>query len=56
MIITTSSMDKNLEMDKKTSWLKRLGWLVAIWALSIAALGLVTFGLKLVMRAVGFHI
>jgi hypothetical protein len=39
----------------KRLWLKRVGWLVAIWTLSITALAVVSFGLKFLMRAVGFH-
>jgi hypothetical protein len=41
---------------KKSTWRKRFGWLVLIWLLSVMALALVSFGLKMVMRAVGFHI
>ncbi len=41
-------------LDKpRTPWLKRLGWLVLIWALSVAAVGLVALALKLLMRASG---
>ncbi len=35
------------------SWPKRLGWLLLIWAVSVATLGVAAWGLKLVMRAVG---
>ena len=31
-------------------WLARLGWLVLIWAASVAALALVSYGIKLFMR------
>lgn len=31
-------------------WLARLGWLVLIWAASVAALALVSCGIKLFMR------
>jgi hypothetical protein len=34
-------------------WLKRVGWLVLIWAASVCALGVFAYGLRLVMRAVG---
>ena len=35
------------------SWPKRLGWLLLIWAASVAALGVAAWGLKVVMRWVG---
>ena len=35
------------------SWPRRLGWLLLIWAASVAGLGAIAWGLKLVMRAVG---
>lgn len=35
------------------SWWKRIGWLVTIWVLSVAALGVVALLLKWMMRAVG---
>ncbi len=34
-------------------WWKRLGWLVLIWAASVAALGVVAYGIRLIMNAVG---
>lgn len=34
-------------------WSKRIGWLVAIWILSVAALGVVALSLKGVMTLVG---
>jgi hypothetical protein len=40
----------------KPVWLKRLAWLVGLWLASILVLGVATFGLKFLMRAVGFHI
>ena len=43
------------KLRKKPSWLKRVGWLIAIWALSILVLIIITFGIKLIMRAVGLH-
>ncbi|MBH3438898.1 MULTISPECIES: DUF2474 domain-containing protein [Pseudomonas] len=33
--------------------IKRLGWMVLIWACSIVALGIVSYGLRLVMTAAG---
>ncbi|MGO4377638.1 DUF2474 domain-containing protein [Pseudoduganella sp. RAF53_2] len=32
---------------------KRLGWMVLIWAASVAALGVVAFLMRLAMRAAG---
>ncbi|NSX15892.1 DUF2474 domain-containing protein [Cupriavidus taiwanensis] len=37
------------------TWLRRIGWLVLIWAASVAALGVAAWVLRLVMRSVGFH-
>ncbi len=41
--------------DKKPGprWLRRVAWLIAIWAASIAALAVVSYALRLVMNAVG---
>ncbi|MGP1718450.1 MAG: DUF2474 domain-containing protein [Methylophilus sp.] len=39
----------------KSSFAKRLGWLVLIWATSIAALALVSVIIKLLMKAAGFN-
>jgi hypothetical protein len=36
-------------------WLGRFGWLALIWALSVAALGVVATLLRLLMRAAGMH-
>jgi|GEM_PF-2348685 Protein of unknown function (DUF2474). len=34
-------------------WLHRLVWLIAIWAASVAVLGLAAWGLRVLMRAIG---
>lgn len=34
-------------------WLRRIGWLVALWAASVAALGLAAWLMRLSMRAAG---
>lgn len=38
---------------KRKVWLARVGWLVGIWMASVAALAVVAYGLRLLMRAVG---
>jgi hypothetical protein len=34
-------------------WLRRIGWLALIWALSVGALGLVALLLRAIMSAAG---
>jgi hypothetical protein len=34
-------------------WFSRIGWLLLIWCASVAALGAVALGLRLVMRLAG---
>jgi hypothetical protein len=34
-------------------WWKKLLWLIVIWAFSVAALALVAYGMKLLMRSAG---
>jgi hypothetical protein len=36
-------------------WLKRFGWLVAIWAASVAALALAAALMRLLMQAAGMR-
>lgn len=36
-------------------WLRRLAWLVAIWAASVAALALVALLMRWLMHAAGMH-
>lgn len=36
-------------------WYRRLGWMVVIWSLSVAALAVVAGGMRLFMRALGMH-
>ena len=36
-------------------WLRRLGWLVVLWAAGVAALGAVALALRLLMRAAGMR-
>lgn len=40
-------------MTANRGWLRRIGWLALIWALSVAALAAVAYGLRLVMTSVG---
>jgi hypothetical protein len=45
-----------VEMDDKpvqSSWPKRLGWLVLIWAGSVLALALAAYLMRLFMRLIG---
>ena len=37
-------------------WIRRLAWLVGIWLASVAALGVVAYGLRLLMRAAGMSL
>jgi len=37
----------------REGWRKRVGWLVLIWLLSVAALGVVAAALKVIMRIAG---
>ena len=39
--------------EPERSWCKRIGWLLLIWSVSVAALALVALMLKLVMRGIG---
>ena len=34
-------------------WLRRLGWMLALWAGGVAALGVVAWLLRVLMRAAG---
>jgi hypothetical protein len=34
-------------------WLRRTGWLVAIWTISVAGLALVALALRLLMKSAG---
>ena len=34
-------------------WLRRIGWLVVIWVASVAALGVVAYGMRLFMGWAG---
>ena len=36
-------------------WLRRLGWLLALWLLGVAALALVAWLLRLLMHAAGMR-
>lgn len=43
------------DTKQKSSFGKKLGWLVLIWLASIATLTLVSFMIKLLMKAAGFN-
>lgn len=42
-----------LERDRSARWPGRVGWLVLIWALSVAGLGLAAWLIRMFMRAAG---
>lgn len=42
-------------MLRANQWTRRLGWLLAIWAGSVAGLGLAALALKLFMHVVGMN-
>jgi hypothetical protein len=45
--------DPRCWFSRKNTALRRLGWLLAFWLGCVASLGLVAWGLKLMMRAAG---
>ena len=45
--------EKSMTRSGARVWCKRIGWLVAIWMLSVAALGIVALALKGIMRLAG---
>lgn len=44
------------QSDAPASLARRLGWLVAIWLASVLALGVVAYGFRFVMKAVGLSL
>jgi hypothetical protein len=42
-----------IDSREPAPWYKRLGWLVLIWLGSVAGLGVVAGGLRLLMHAAG---
>ncbi|MDB5990751.1 MAG: hypothetical protein JWQ10_2154 [Herbaspirillum sp.] len=57
MIFITKNMpasDPNAtERTTSPNWAKRVGWLLLIWSASVAALGVVALGLRLLMGLLG---
>lgn len=51
--MATTENRKMSEIDEKKPLWQRLGWLVAIWAGSVLALGAVSYLLRLFMHAAG---
>jgi hypothetical protein len=49
--MTNSTRDK--QKPHWASWPRRIGWLLLIWCGSVAALGTVALGLRLLMRLIG---
>jgi hypothetical protein len=35
------------------TWARRIGWLLLIWSISVAALGVAAYALRLLMRVIG---
>jgi hypothetical protein len=46
-------MPRDPTQSNSTSWPKRIGWLVLIWAASVAALGIVALLIRAGMHAAG---
>lgn len=44
---------KRTDAGHAARWPRRLLWLVVIWAASVAGLGLIAYGMRLLMRAAG---
>lgn len=40
-------------MGQPAPWRKRVVWFIGLWAASVCVLGLVAYGLRLFMRALG---
>ena len=47
----TIENERDGSMSAATPWWKRLAWMMAIWAASVAALGLVSLVLRLWLKA-----
>ncbi|MEJ0093539.1 MAG: DUF2474 domain-containing protein [Methylocella sp.] len=45
-------MTEGVSTNRKP-WLSRIGWLVLIWTLSVAALGLVALAIRVIMSMAG---
>jgi hypothetical protein len=39
--------------SKPSEWPKQLGWLLLIWSASVGGLGLVAYGMRLLMKLAG---
>lgn len=42
--------------DEKPSWLRRIGWMVLLWAAGVATVGLVAIVIRIVMTAAGLTV
>lgn len=42
-----------MESEPHDAWWKKVGWLILIWTASVAALGVVAYGIRLLMAAAG---
>jgi hypothetical protein len=55
MPVSDSAPDRRQQPAARAArkWFSRIGWLLLIWCASVAALGVVALGLRLVMRLAG---
>jgi hypothetical protein len=51
--MSISESETDSKSKPSNSWPRRIGWMVLIWCASVAALGAVALGLRLVMRLIG---
>ncbi|HET6387739.1 DUF2474 domain-containing protein [Hyphomicrobium sp.] len=42
--------------DGKPSWLRRVGWMVLLWAAGVATVGLVAILIRILMNAAGLKV
>ncbi len=41
---------------ERPSWLRRFGWLILIWVVSVLALGVVAVAIRIIMTAAGMTV
>ncbi|SFD22656.1 DUF2474 family protein [Massilia yuzhufengensis] len=42
-------------MASRAEWMRRLGWMAALWAGGVAALALVAYAIRVIMHALGMR-